>query len=327
MIRCRRLYAVVLGVIFAFQLASCSPPEKTSTQPHRKPVVRVIQLGNHAVIDRVVTAFDVRIRQLYGTNVDLKYLNANFDSTAISVLSDQAVGANPDVIVGITTPVCMILRGANNGLYPFVFSFVSEPEDIGYFGAGSLPNVTGLSDRVEPRATLKLIRAAMPSAKNIGYILTKSDRSAATIHESFLKYAEEYGFQIRSVLVDGAEDVQKGSEMLAASSDLILFGGDNVIAGVIGVVIEAARNKKLPVFACDEQSVEKGAVMALSVPYEDMGSRTADYCGMIIGGAAPDKVPCEVFTGSRLVVNIKACQAVNLQPDNSILALAARVIN
>ncbi|MEJ2745002.1 MAG: ABC transporter substrate-binding protein, partial [bacterium] len=309
-----------------YLVVSYKEPPGSDQQSISGKRIAVLQLGTHPVINEVVNGLNDRVKELYKDSVAIELYNANFDFSALSMLANQMVSSKPNVLVGVTTPAVGQLIGANRGSFPLVFTFVSDPRDIGYTGRGSKLNVTGLSDKVEYRKTLSLIRYVMPKARIIGYIVTKSENNAITIHKKFSDIAPNYGFQIKTVTIDGAQDVPQASELLVKSVDLFLFGGDNTVMSAINVVIATAKSRKLPVFSCDKESVQKGAVAAYSVPYREMGRRTADYCGLILSGAKPDCIPVEDFSGNKLVINLPACNELGLTMPEILLNNADLII-
>lgn len=242
----------------------------------------------------------------------MTYYNGNFDLSTIGVLAKQMVASEADVLVSVTTPATGQLIGANRGLKPLIYTFVSEPEALGYKGPGSLPNTTGLSDRVNYKRSLDLIRALLPTAKKIGFLLTASEPNAVTIHREFLQIAPKYGFEIITATIGQATDIRTAAETLAPRVDLFLFGGDNTIASGFEALLIPANARKLPVFACDEESVTRGAIAAVSVDYKDMGKSTAEMCAAVLGDADPNRIPYKQYTASRLILNAKTARYLGL---------------
>lgn len=310
--------------IFAYLLTGCGKSETQHSHAPRK--IAVLQFGTHPVIDSVVRGFETRIESLYGDSVAITKYNGNFDMNTVSVLSKQIVASDADVIVSITTSATAQLIGANRGARPLVFTFVSDPAAIGYKAQGSLKNTTGLSDQVDYVRTLQLVRQFMPRAKSIGYLITRSEANALVIHKGFMNAAPQQGFEIKTAAIASQTDLRIAAQTLAPDVDLFLFGGDNSIAGSIGVLLNAARARKIPVFACDELSVERGALAAYSVDYNHMGQKTADVCGLVLGGADPAKIPVEIFTGTRLVVNEEASKETGVMIPRSIAESADRIV-
>lgn len=315
-----------VATVFAVVLTSCSQQQQQPQGQAKPKRIAVLQLGKHSVIDKVVSGIEDRSKEIYGPKAHVEIYNANFNFNELSILANQMVASGPDVVVGVTTPASGELIGANRGALPMVFTFVSEPKDIGYTGPGTPPNTTGLSDLVEYKKTLAMIRNVMPNAKTIGYLLTKSENNAVTIHTEFEKLAPQFGFTIKTVTINSSQDVKQAAEMLVGSVDVFLFGGDNTIASVLNNLIDTARAKRVPVFACDEESVEKGAVAAYSVPYYEMGRRTTDFCGLILSGATPAAIPYETWRGTKLVVNAKIASELGVTLPTFLVDIADRVV-
>jgi len=299
-----------------------------SEQPSHEQVrtIAVLQLGSHQVIDSVVKGLEDQLEKIYGNRIRLVKYNANFDMNTTGSMSRQMLASNAEILVGVTTPVSGQLVGVNGGTKPLVFTFVSDPGQIGYKGPGTLRNTTGLSDEVDYEKTLDMIRSIMPSAKRIGYPLTRSENNAIVIHREFSRLAPSRGFEIITAEIAQATDVRMAAETLAPRVDLFLFGGDNTVASGLGALIAAAEGRSIPLFACDEESVQNGAVGAYSVDYAAMGRRTAEVCSMILGGADPERIPLEVFVANRLILNKKAAQKARLSVPQELLTKAHRVV-
>ena len=317
---------VLLALVgLAFLGLSCSGDGGQASQQEPKKIA-VLQLGTHPVIDAVVRSLDDHTRELFGDRVQVIKYNANFDINTLTTMARQMVASDATVLVGITTPASGQLIGANRGLKPLVFTFVSDPGQIGYKGPGSMKNITGLSDQVQYERTLDTIRMIMPNAKRVGYLLTRSENNAIVIHHEFAALAPSRGFEIITAEIGQVTDIRTAAETLAPRVDLFLFGGDNTIASGLGAMIAAASSHRIPVFACDEESVQNGAVCAYSVDYPAMGRRTAEVCAIVLGGADPGRIPLEIFVAEKLIVNKKAAQKVGLSLPQDLIKKASRVI-
>lgn len=297
----------------------------TSNQNLKK--IALLQYGSHPVIDQVVKGFRDSIHTAYKDSLKVQYLNASFDMQTAGQLSRQAVSESFDLFVSVTTPATGQMIGADRGKIPLVFTFVSNPPDIGYTTQGSLKNVTGLSDQVDYESSLKLIRSLMPAAKNIGYLVTRSEANALAVLAGFEKAAPSFNFEIRKAEVNDPGDVRIAASALLPHVDLFLFGGDNNVETAISVLISVARSKNLPTFACDEQSIERGAVAGYSVNYYDMGVKTASVAAKVLTGTSPENITVVLYKSSRLILNKKAAAQVGITFPDSLSHLAQRIFN
>ncbi|PTY02039.1 hypothetical protein DB347_25110 [Opitutaceae bacterium EW11] len=307
---------LVLLMATACAFVSCDRPPKTVAKVRK---IQILQLGTYPVIDSVVTGFKDRSAELFGGTVQLTILNGNFDSMTLSTLARQMSSSDADLLVSVTTPATGTVVGANRGSKPLVFTFVSNPPSVGFNGPGTLPNTTGLSDVVDYEGTLRMIRNILPQATTIGYLLTRSEENAQVVYNGFQEKAPGFGFRLVVAGIGDERDVRPAAEMLAPKVDLFLLGGDNTVAKAIDTLLMSAKaqTKPVPVFACDIESVKNGAIAAYSVDYKQMGRRTAEICGLILGGADPNRMDVEHFPATALVLNDTSAKIfhVNIPPD------------
>lgn len=318
----RRRVGILFSTVLLLGTPSCDRPDVE--QQSRE--VAVLQLGSHPVIDQVVEGFRERMQEIFAAGTaPIRVFNANFDNQSLVTQARQAVLSDAAVLVGVTTPASVTLAGANRGSKPLVFTFVTDPRAMGYEGPGTLQNVTGLSDQVDFAGVLDLIAKLQPNAKRIGYLLTQSESNAQMIYEGFSRLARERGLEIRTAVLSGPGDVRTASETLAQTVDCFLFGGDNNVAGNLEALIDVATRHNKPVYANDTESVERGAVAAISVDYITMGRRTADVVALALAGAELDRLAPQVYTADQLVLNSSAAARHGIQIPADVRAMATHI--
>jgi len=307
--------------------SSCKNKNGDSVTPQNNPTtIAILQFGSHPVIDTVTEGFEERINQIF-KNIEIKKYNGNFDISTINILSEQMVASKADILVSVTTPASSMLVGANRGLKPLIFTFVSNPIDIGYSVPRGLKNTTGISDKVDCINTMRLIRDILPKAKRIGYLLTRNEANAISIYEDFKELESEYEMKIFTAEIGNSIDIRIAAESLITKNiDLFLFGGDNNIASSISVLVDVANGNNIPIIACDEQSIESGALIGYSVDYKSMGKRTAEICGLVVAGANPQDLPVEEFIASKLIINMKVAKQLGIILPESVLEKANRLL-
>ncbi|NTV67127.1 MAG: ABC transporter substrate-binding protein [Chlorobaculum sp.] len=321
----KKIYIFLAFILTALSLTGCSKSNNNSNSIKVKNIA-VLKLGQHPVIDTVVKGFEERFENTFKDKVKISVFSANFDGKTLSVLSKELVASDYSLLVGVTTPASGQLIGAARGIKPIVFTFASDLKALGYRDDNSLPNTTGLSDQVDYERTLLMMREFVPKAKRIGYIVTRSESNAVLIQKGFIKNSPQEGFEVISATIGNVSDIRKAAELLAQKVDVFLVGGDNTLASGLNALIDVARVHKIPVFANDESSVEKGAIAAYSVDYRQMGSRTADMCALILAGAKPEDVPVEIFHGTKLVINLQAAAETGVNVPIYFQKAAYRVI-
>ncbi len=291
--------------------AACAPPQPApQARSHR---VAVVQLGVHPIINMVRDGLEKRLHELFGEDVSITLFNGNFDSSALQQGAIQAIGGNFDAVVPLTTPAAQAVVAVRDGRTPIVFSFVTEPASLGYFGPGSLPKITGLADNVPYDQMLRLIRDVFGRDVTIGYLLTTSEANAITIHAEFAKRAATYGLRLVTANITSTADVQQAASALAGTADAFLVGGDHTVVSAVDALLTVAQAHGKPVFACDRSSIEKGAVAGATVDYGSMGERTAEIVAFVLAGANPERLPVEIFSHFVGYYNKPALRENNLE--------------
>ena len=80
----------------------------------------------------------------------------------------------------------------------------------------------------------------------------------------------------------------------------------------VGAIVLAALKHKVPVFANDSASVERGVLAALAYDRYAMGRKTGEIVSAILKGKKPLDIPIVYDTPSEVVVNEKTLVSLNL---------------
>jgi putative ABC transport system substrate-binding protein len=92
------------------------------------------------------------------------------------------------------------------------------------------------------------------------------------------------------------------------------------------LIIDMARDKKLPTMFDHLSHVAKGGLGGYAVSFQEMGRVSAKYVQRILTGVKPQDLPVEGVDKIELVVNLKTAKQVGLTIPPSVLARADRVI-
>ncbi len=313
---------VLVGVAFGIVL-SCAP---SGRQERTAPSVALLKLGTHPVIDTVTAACIRELVRLSGDGSVVRVHNANFDFAALNTLARQIVQTRPAVVIPITTPASQAAVAASAGRIPVVFGFASDTAALGYRGHGPPPNTTGVSDQVNYSASLDLVRICVPRARRIGYLLTTAEPNAVMIRDAFVAAAAGKDLVIETGMITDEGDIRAVTERLMRRADCLLVGGDNTVAAHIEVVLDVARRRDVPVFACDEVTVARGAVAGIGVDYAQLGVATGEVAWAVATGRPTSTIPVRVFLADRLFINPVAARRAGVSVPDSAKGLAAAVM-
>ncbi|MFZ1547239.1 MAG: ABC transporter substrate binding protein, partial [Candidatus Nitrotoga sp.] len=94
----------------------------------------------------------------------------------------------------------------------------------------------------------------------------------------------------------------------------------------ITALLDVTSSAKVPVFAVDESSVEKGAIAGLSVNYAEFGKETARVTMRILKGEKPEAIPMSRYLAKDILINQLTAKNIGLNIPPNVVARAVRVI-
>jgi len=309
----RMFLSVVAAASIVALLSSCEKGTTSGATGGKRKHVAILKLGSHTLIDEVETAVFRSLKDHYGTQLEIRVYNANFEGDLLRQSVDQIASSRCDVVVPITTPASSaMVNGAPRDM-PVVFSFVSNPPSL-WGSSGTQPtNVTGTSDQIDYERNLRLIATLLPKASRLGYLVNESEEQAKLGLEQVKQIAPKYKLTVISAPVATATDVATAARSLIGQVDVFFVGGDNTVVSGVGGILSVAEKANIPVFAVERTSVEKGCVAAYGVDYKALGEKTAALVIGVLEGKKPSQLPVVYYRETQLYVNKAALQRAGLE--------------
>lgn len=317
----------LITIALPLLLNSCSGTDSNS-KSNGKKTIAVTQIVEHPSLNAIRDGIKEELAQS-GFEAD-KTLNWQWEtaqgnpSTAAQIAKKFA-GENPDVIVAISTPSAQSAIAAAPKI-PIIFSGVTDP-----LGATLISNlqqpgglVTGVSDLAPIAKHLDLIQQISPNIKRLG-VLYNAGESNSVSQVNLLK-ASAKGIKIVEATVSNSSEVTTAAKSLVGKVDSIYIPTDNTIVSALEAVLQVGITNKLPIYAADTDSVERGAVATLGFNYKDVGQQTGKMIVRILNGEKPGTIAVETPKILNLVVNAKAAKQMGVTIPESVLKAAQKVI-
>ncbi len=281
-----------------------------------RPLVAITQIATHPALDEVreglISGLESRGYK-DGENVDIVFRNANGDASLTIPIAEDFVRRSPAVIVPISTPSTLAIQKATKTI-PIIFSGVADPKGSGVVENFESPggNTSGVCDSWPFDEQVKAFIAEFPDTKKIGLLHTKGDDVSQLGVDAMLKLKDELGFELELVPVSSSQDIYPAAVALLRRVDTIFTGIDHMILENMDGLAKAAREARKPLFGGEPGSVEKGAVLALSIDMTEFGDVTAEMVVEVLKGADPAKMPVRVLSDGVLMVNKKVAEEFGL---------------
>lgn len=331
--------AFVLGISWIALAASCArgPDNRAqqregtgaSTERGRSavaPTVTIFKLLSHPILDQSVEGIRAGLASAgyAGERVRIIEINANGETDKLNAFAQEVISSKPTLVIPVSTPVALAVSSQAPPGQDVLYSTVTNPADIGMDAKPA--NMTGVSDAVNYQANLELIRSLIPRARRVGVIYNASERNSQFGVNEVKRLAPPLGLTVRLLAVARSDEVVSAVRALAAQIDVLYIGSDNTVVSALPGLLKAAQERRIPVVASDQGSVEQGAIAAVSVDYKRLGERAGKLAAEILRtGRRPGTFEPVRYVGDRLILNSKAAAAAGLTLTDSLRRQAAQV--
>lgn len=294
-------------------------------------VIAITQIVEHPALDAVYQgARDQLEEQGYkdGDNVRIMHESAQGNSAIASQIARKFVGEGPDVIVAIATPSAQTMAAAARNT-PVVFSAVTDPVGAKLVKTLEAPgaNITGVTDMLPIERHLDLLERVAPDAKRIGTVYNPGEANAVALVELLEERLEARDMELVKAAATKTSEVLGAARSLVDKADAIYLTTDNTVISAVEAVISVGERAKIPVFAADTATVNRGAVAALGFDYYDLGRQTGGMVARILEGADPGEMDVESVDTLDLFVNPAAAERMGITLSDDLISEAKEVVN
>jgi putative ABC transport system substrate-binding protein len=159
---------------------------------------------------------------------------------------------------------------------------------------------------------LEMIRNFVPKLKKLGVLYNPSEVNSVSYLEHVKKAAAAIGIDLVMAPLNNTSEAATATTSLMGKVDAIYFPNDNTAMAAVGAIVTVALKDKIPVFANDSASVEKGALAALAYNRYEMGRQTAVVVMQLLQGKHPEDIPVVQETPKEVVLNMKTLEKLQL---------------
>jgi putative ABC transport system substrate-binding protein len=132
------------------------------------------------------------------------------------------------------------------------------------------------------------------------------------------EYAKQMGFVLVEKPVHSATDVAEALPVLKEKIDLIFTADDVTVTKSFSALVAYAIENKIPLFAGDYSSVQRGAVAAVGQNYYDVGRDTAKVIIAVTHGTLISSLPVQYTGGGDVYVNLAAAEKMGVSIPDSV---------
>ncbi len=317
-----------LGTLAGSLLAA---PLAAEAQPARVYRVGVILQGGPYF--QAVDGLRAGLRDLgleEGKQIILLVRDAKGDLKAVEAAARELEQDRVDLIYAVTTSVTLATKRVTKSV-PIVFYAGADPVAQGLVQSyrkpgGRLTGIHGqLTDVTAKR--LELLKEMVPKARRVGAFYTPDNPAA----EQSVQFARDAARQLRVELVERRVASVEGlraslRELRPREVDALLYVSDAMVGSQAALIIETAREKRLPTIFQDPANVDHGALASYGFSYRTAGRLSAKLVQRVLLGANPGDMPIEQLDTLHFAINLKTAKALGLTIPPALLQRADQVI-
>jgi putative ABC transport system substrate-binding protein len=200
---------------------------------------------------------------------------------------------------------------------PIIYCMVLNPEKNGL----TAPNMVGILLEVPVDRQFKEMRSVLPGLKRLG-VLYDPDKTGDLVEDA-RRVAKSFGLDLITRVVHSEKDVPAMLRTLMPQIDALWLIPDSTVLTEesISFLLTTTLDSNLPVIGFSSELVRSGALVALSVNYEDIGRQAAILARKLLSAQlkTPASFPPEKF---RLALNLKTGKFLGVQIAPDVLTRA-----
>ncbi|MFO7262974.1 MAG: sugar ABC transporter substrate-binding protein [Bacillaceae bacterium G1] len=342
---------LAVGLVLALMLAACGGGNTpASTEPSGQEQeqssqdngaasgneafkIGIAQLVEHPSLDAAREGF-IQALLDHGfseSNIDVKL--AQGDPNTNTTIAQSFVADKKDLVLAIATSTAQaMVKEAEAVGMPVLFTAITDPLGANLVSDLEKPgkNVTGTSD-THPDAIpllMQFIKDEFPDVQTVGIIYNAGEQNAVVNVTRAKEELTKLGLKTEEVTVATMAEVKQAAESLIGRVDAIYVPKDNTVVAALESVLQVGIEQKIPVFAGETDSVERGALASYGLDYFQLGYKTGMMAVDILqNGVNPGDIPVGYPDDLGLVINADAAAKMGVTITDSMRSKAEAVIN
>ena len=318
----KKAFALVLAVCMVFALCACGASSaKTEEESY---TVGVCQLVQHPALDAATEGFQAALKDKLGDKVKVDVQNASGDSPTCSVIVNQFVSDQVDLIMANATPALLAAQSATGEIPILGTSITDYASALGiedWNGATGI-NISGTSDLAPLDGQAEIVKELFPEAKSVGIVFCSSEANSLFQADSIQPLFEAQGLEVTRFTFSDSNDVAAVVTTACGACDVLFIPTDNTAASCAEAINNVALNAGVPI-VCGEENLCAGCgVATLSIDYFDLGTATGEMAAeILLNGADVSQMEIRFAPQFTKEFNADICSALGITPPADFVAI------
>jgi putative ABC transport system substrate-binding protein len=325
----RQFIRLIGGAAATWPLAA-----RAQQSPNKIPVVGVLWHAGSAEEEDVYLSVLVKafhdLGYVEGKNFHLEHRFPAENPDRFQILARELVDLKPDVLIAVTILGTVEVK-RNTTTIPIVFVLGQDPVRDGFVESLGHPggNATGLSLMTTDLSgkRLEILKEAVPNLSHVALLVDPLVRLKGNMIKNHQIAAQALGLSLSPVEINSSDEIEPAfAKMVQAGVNGLAFSQGSLLFSLRAPIGAAALSHKLPAVTHVAEEVLYGLLCSYGQDFPDFFRRAAHYVDKILKGAKPANLPVEQPTKFKLVLNLRAANALSITFPQTLLLSADETI-
>ena len=330
----KKLLSLLCVAAMIFALAACGgsqAPAATQAPAAEAPAeeaqvfnVGICQLVQHPALDAATQGFKDALTEKLGDAVTFNEQNASGDAATCSVICNQFVSDEVDLIMANATAALQAAASATNVIPILGTSITDYGTALGIegFTGVSGTNISGTSDLAPLDGQAQMLSELFPDAKTVGLVYCSGEPNSKFQVETIAPMLTELGYTVTEYTFADSNDVANVTASACAECDVLYIPTDNTAASCTEAINNVALVEKTPIVVGEEGICKGCGVATLSISYYDIGYETGLMAAEILTEGA-DISTMEVRYAPQFTkeYNVSVCETLGITVPEDYVAI------
>ena len=335
----KKLLSLLCVAAMIFALAACGgsqAPAATQAPAAESPAaeapaeeaqvfnIGICQLVQHPALDAATQGFKDALTEKLGDSVSFNEQNASGDAATCSVICNQFVSDEVDLIMANATASLQAAASATNMIPILGTSITDYGTALGIegFTGVSGTNISGTSDLAPLDGQAQMLAELFPDAKTVGLVYCSGEPNSKFQVETIAPMLTELGYTVTEYTFADSNDVANVTASACAECDVLYIPTDNTAASCTEAINNVALVEKTPIVVGEEGICKGCGVATLSISYYDIGYETGLMAAEILTEGA-DISTMEVRYAPQFTkeYNVSICETLGITIPEDYVAI------
>lgn len=333
----KKLAAILCALTLIFALAACGQAAPTPTQAPDAAAgedpapeaaesysVGVCQLVQHTALDAATEGFVAALEEKLGDKVTISVQNASGDAASCSVICNQFVSDEVDLIMANATASLQAAASATNEIPILGTSITDYATALGvqdWTGVSGV-NLSGTSDLAPLDGQAQMLAELFPDAESVGILYCSGEPNSKYQADTIKPMLEELGYTVTEYTFADTNDVSAVTTTACGECDVLYIPTDNTAASCTEAINNVALTAGVPI-VCGEEGICSGCgVATLSIDYYELGYATGEMAyEIMVNGADVSAMEISYAPNFTKKYNADICQTLDISVPEDYIAI------